>query len=290
MDKIILASIITAMAFFATACQKSNPSQQIERLEKALSTAFNAAQADSLLIFYAGAVKDNPEDHALNLVRLVKSADLQFTHKHDANAAVKLIDNALSQHGQGQNLAPGIELSAYIWNAYTRKDATTGNLSPESIVSINEILNKNLNWLDSSLIRLDRRMGSPVVTDRAAAERFLAVAESYAGFIQESNPDKFVDLLLKAGGLAKTLDQPNKALQFYQTVVDTQSKHAKAPTALFMTGFVYENDLNDLVKAKAVYEKFLREYPNDPDFADDAKMALKMLGKTPEEIIKAAGN
>ena len=60
--------------------------------------------------------------------------------------------------------------------------------------------------------------------------------------------------------------------------------------ALFMTGFVYENDLMDLKNAKASYESFLKRYPNDPDFADDAQMALKMLGKSPEEIIKAAGN
>ena len=53
-----------------------------------------------------------------------------------------------------------------------------------------------------------------------------------------------------------------------------------------MMGFVYENDLNDLVKAKATYEAFLQKYPNDPDFADDAKTALTMLGRSPEDIIK----
>jgi TolA-binding protein len=53
-----------------------------------------------------------------------------------------------------------------------------------------------------------------------------------------------------------------------------------------MIGFVQENDLNQLDKAKATYESFLAKYPNDPDFTDDAQNALKLLGKSPEEIIK----
>jgi hypothetical protein len=42
----------------------------------------------------------------------------------------------------------------------------------------------------------------------------------------------------------------------------------------------------DLQKAKAVYEQFLQEYPSDQDFADDASNALKLLGKSPEEIVR----
>ena len=53
-----------------------------------------------------------------------------------------------------------------------------------------------------------------------------------------------------------------------------------------MIGFVYETDMNDLDKAKSTYESFLQKYPNDPDFADDAQTALKMLGRSPDDIIK----
>ena len=63
-------------------------------------------------------------------------------------------------------------------------------------------------------------------------------------------------------------------------------QHPKAPTALFMMGFIYENDLGDLNKAKETYQTFLNRYPNDPDYADDAQNALKFLGKSPEEIIR----
>ena len=37
---------------------------------------------------------------------------------------------------------------------------------------------------------------------------------------------------------------------------------------------------------KSTYEEFLKRYPNDPDYVDDAENALKFLGIPPEEIIK----
>jgi tetratricopeptide (TPR) repeat protein len=271
---------------------KTDPSNQqnnqIVRLERALATTFNAAQADSLLALYQEAVQKTPDNHAANFDYLIKSADIQFLHKNNGDAAFRSLDAGMTQHGQGQNYTQAMRVCALLWNAFSQKAPAAATIRPDGVVKMNEWLTQNTSWLDSSLTDLDDRMGSPVVNNVSAARQFLAVAEVYASLVQDSNPDKYVDLLLKAAGLAKTIELPEKSLELYQRVVQTQAKHPKAPTALFMSGFVYENDLNDLKKAKAVYEQFLREYPNDPDFADDAKMALQMLGKSPEEIIKRA--
>ena len=140
--------------------------------------------------------------------------------------------------------------------------------------------------LTQTLFDLDLSMGGANVTDKSKALQFIKTAEELAALIEKSNQDQYVDLLLKSAGLAKTVDEPRKALELYQKVANGLPQHPKAPTALFMSGFVYENDLNDLNNAKAVYESFLQKYPNDPDFTDDAQNALKMLGKSPEEIIK----
>jgi len=40
-----------------------------------------------------------------------------------------------------------------------------------------------------------------------------------------------------------------------------------------------------LAKAEEIYKKFLELYP-DNDFADDAEISLKYLGKSPEELIE----
>jgi tetratricopeptide (TPR) repeat protein len=50
-------------------------------------------------------------------------------------------------------------------------------------------------------------------------------------------------------------------------------------------GYVYENNLGELAKAEEIYKKFLELYP-DNDFADDAEISLKYLGKSPEELIE----
>lgn len=133
---------------------------------------------------------------------------------------------------------------------------------------------------------LDAAMGGAAVTDKNKAAEFIKTSEELAAVLEKKNPDQYVDVLLKAAGLAKTIENPQKAIELYKKVAEGMPQHKKAPTALFMIGFVQENDLNDLSAAKATYERFLQQYPNDPDFADDAQNALKLLGKSPEEIIK----
>ncbi|MBL7809930.1 MAG: tetratricopeptide repeat protein [Saprospiraceae bacterium] len=140
--------------------------------------------------------------------------------------------------------------------------------------------------LEQKLTELDKAMGGAAVTDKSKADEFIKASEELAALVEKSNPDKYINLMLKAAGLAKTVQQPQKAIEMYQKVVDKYPQHKKAPTALFMIGFVQENDLNQLDQAKATYESFLAKYPNDPDFTDDAQNALKQLGKSPEELIK----
>ena len=140
--------------------------------------------------------------------------------------------------------------------------------------------------LTQKLTDLDKAMGGANVTDKAKANEFIQTSEELASLLEKTNQDQYVDLLLKSAGLAKTIENPQKAIALYQKVAEGLPDHRKAPTALFMIGFVYENDLNDLVKAKSTYENFLQKYPNDPDFADDAQTSLSMLGKSPEDIIK----
>lgn len=140
--------------------------------------------------------------------------------------------------------------------------------------------------LQEKLVKLDKEMGGAAVTDKAKAAEFIKTSEALAALLEKTNPDQYADVLLKAAGLAKTVENPQKAIELYNKIVDGLPQHKKAPTALFMIGFVQENDLNDLGKAKATYERFLQAYPNDPDFTDDAQNAIKMLGKSPDEIVK----
>ncbi len=142
--------------------------------------------------------------------------------------------------------------------------------------------------LEQSLLQLDKEMTAPngTVADSAKANAFIKTAEEYAASVETTQPDKYADLLLKAAGVAKSIGSSTKALQLYTTVAEKLPQHPKAPMALFMEGFILENDRGDTAMARVKYQDFLKKYPNDPDFADDAQNALKYLGKSPEEMIK----
>lgn len=139
--------------------------------------------------------------------------------------------------------------------------------------------------LRGRLASLDKEFGGANVTDKKQAEEFIIAADQLAALVEKSNPDEYVEVLLKAGGLARTIEEPQKAIEIYSKIIEKMPQHRKAPTAFFMTGFVYANDLKDLEKAKAAYELFLEKFPND-DMAESARGELKNLGKTPEEILK----
>jgi tetratricopeptide (TPR) repeat protein len=121
----------------------------------------------------------------------------------------------------------------------------------------------------------------------ADADAFIEISEAAAALQKEKQqPDDYVRILMQAAGLAKSIGNPNKALQLYYQVESQLPEHRQAPAALFLSGFIYENDLGDLDKAKAVYQDFQKRYPNDPNYLDDVQVSLKNLGKSAEELIR----
>ena len=146
--------------------------------------------------------------------------------------------------------------------------------------------NKKIADLEQRLVSIDKEIGGAKTPDKEKAAAFIQTSEELGGLLQATDPDKYAAVMIKAAGLAKSVENPAKAIELYAKVSEGLPRNPKAPTALFMQAFIYENDMNDLQKAKTTYESFLQRFPNDPDFADDAQNSLKMLGKSPEEIIK----
>lgn len=107
--------------------------------------------------------------------------------------------------------------------------------------------------------------------------------EQYA----ESFPEDSLsaEYLFKAADLYRAKRKFEPALAIYDKIQNSYSEFKKVPQTVFLQGFVYENDLKDLPKAKERYEAFLTKYP-DHDLAKDVKFSLAHLGKSPEEIIK----
>ena len=55
--------------------------------------------------------------------------------------------------------------------------------------------------------------------------------------------------------------------------------------ALFLKGFLLENDLKKPEKAKEIYESFMQKYPNHA-MAKDVNFLIQNLGKSDKEIIE----
>jgi len=119
--------------------------------------------------------------------------------------------------------------------------------------------------------------------DHQKANELIVVYESYANEFPEDLETPAY--LFKAGDMAMNLNMPRKAIDIFDKILNNYPDFEKAPQCLFLKGYVYENDLRDLQTAKKLYEEFLVKYPDD-EFADDAEISIKNLGKSPEDLIK----
>jgi outer membrane protein assembly factor BamD (BamD/ComL family) len=92
-------------------------------------------------------------------------------------------------------------------------------------------------------------------------------------------------MLFQAGDMAMNLNMSKEAIELFDRIMNNYPDFEKTPQCLFLKGYIYENNMGDLTSAKLIYEEFLEKYPDD-EFADDAEVSIKNLGKSPEELIK----
>ncbi|MEY3241313.1 MAG: hypothetical protein RIR11_2751 [Bacteroidota bacterium] len=285
MNKLLLGLSAVFAIIFCACTDDTDQQKKIAGLEQRLAAQFTNERSDSLVNLYRDLVKAHPDDHANNLRYLTRAAEIQFVKRKDGAPATRWLDDAMAHHSEGQDLTEIMGLYARIYNGVQYHTESTYSIDTKGMSSMQTYLLSNNAWLDSALVRIDRKMTvNGLVTDKDLANRYIEISEGYAA-ITKSN-DKYADLLSMAGGLAKTIESYNKAIVLYHRLSERLPEHPKARTALFMKGFIYENDLGDTGKAKATYEEFLQKYPDDADYADDVKMALKTLGKSAEEIVK----
>lgn len=76
----------------------------------------------------------------------------------------------------------------------------------------------------------------------------------------------------------------NKAINYYNMLINKFPQSKEAPQSLFMVGFIQANELKNFDSASLTYKKFLNMYP-EHELANSAKEELNNLGLTPEEIL-----
>ena len=119
--------------------------------------------------------------------------------------------------------------------------------------------------------------------DPQKAMNYVQACENFAS----ANPTdpKSPEILLKAAETARNVNQHDRAIAIYDTVLEKFSAYPKSPQALFLKAFTLDDNMNNKDAAKVLYEEFIEKYPTD-DFAESAKFMLENLYKTDAEIIQ----
>ena len=136
-----------------------------------------------------------------------------------------------------------------------------------------------------TITSLESRLFAPTAAgfDKVKADSLLAAYESFKKhFPEDSLTLKFA---FKAANLAMNMGDGAKAITLFDQFIEKYPDSPKAAVSMFFKGYIYENQIKNLDKAKEIYLQFIEKYPNG-DFANDARMALKNLGKSPEQMIR----
>ena len=118
--------------------------------------------------------------------------------------------------------------------------------------------------------------------NRKAAQSYVDACEAFA--LAYPDTKEAPEFLYKATEISRTLRTFTKSLSMYDWIIDEYPQYEKAPTAMFLKGFIIENELNNDEAAMKVYKTFLSRYP-DHQLRDDVQFLLDNVGKTDEEIM-----
>ncbi len=109
---------------------------------------------------------------------------------------------------------------------------------------------------------------------------------AYVDFAKAYPDDELApEYLFKAAQRSIALELPNEALEHLNMLAEKYPKSPFVEDAMFLAAYTCENNLNDLPKAKALYDAFIKKYPKS-ELAKDAQFALENLGKSPEEVLQ----
>ncbi|MFC2111481.1 tol-pal system YbgF family protein [Bacteroidota bacterium] len=91
--------------------------------------------------------------------------------------------------------------------------------------------------------------------------------------------------LFHGADLAMNTGNYEMAIDMLNTLIESYPESDKVPVAMHLRGFIYEDKLIDLDKAKASYQELIDKFPKH-ELAENAQGCIDNLGISPEELIK----
>jgi len=92
------------------------------------------------------------------------------------------------------------------------------------------------------------------------------------------------EYLFKAADISMYVSDGMTTIRLLDRIMNNYSMHEKASVSLFLKAFIFDTKLNDTASAHVYYNQYIENYP-DKEFNEDARNAIRNLGKTPEQLI-----
>ena len=139
---------------------------------------------------------------------------------------------------------------------------------------------------NNDIVELENKLteDTTMVLDKKTA---LDLTMMYANFSENYPADTLAPhYLFKAGEMAMNLNMGSKSIMYFNKIVRQYNGYKKLPETIFLTAFVYENQMNNQKMATQLYEKFMKDYPEHILYKD-AKASVQNMGKSLDELIKS---
>lgn len=156
---------------------------------------------------------------------------------------------------------------------------TLEKAAPPTIESISELnLSRQIDGSARALLAKAEEK-----TDYALAEKLVRDSKHYADQFKDN--EKTPSYLFRAGEVARSIGNTEEAINIFRRTYTQFPSNGFAVKALFMEASTFEDDLQQKEKAKKAYQKVIDQYPED-ELAEQARQLLKVIDKSPEELIK----
>lgn len=279
MKKLLLFILLTTLL----SCGNGDISSKIAQLESDHAETPTTEIKKQLLASYKSYLNDLKEDTNGFSEISKKAATLEVDLNQYQNA-VATLTKAVKNYSSGTSYAANLGLLSSITTNQIhggKIEAAANdfkNLFPNAAnlkTTFNPIM-KNL-----AATMLDEKTAQ---WDREKVRDYVSMAKIQAAIVTKD--DEVQKSLFDAANMNIALKKFDDALAIYDYVLANADNFSKAPSALFLKGFTYDEHLKNYDEARKIYNDFLEKYPED-GYAESVKASLKNLGKTAEEIIQS---
>ncbi len=292
MKKITYLLIVVTMLF--ASCAQDNPLvKEIKDLEQSVDKQPSTENIQMLLAKYKEFMNNNPEDVENNGIYSYKAA-IRHLQSNNISSAIASLDEGIKTYGASSATPNSLYLMANTFKDKYKQIAQAdtyyqalieGFPNHEYSAKAKENMKKTMTLEERiNLIKDDIYTDSTKVrADPRKVRKVSELYKLYAGVLPNApnTPDYLYQMYSITNSARMFKDAAFASEKLYTQYPD----HEKAPTAMFLAGFIYEDKLKNNEKAEAIYKEFLSKYP-DNDFASSAKVSLKYLGAPADEMLK----